>query len=144
MGTAENLALVERLTKAKDTQDFETYAAGLAQDAVFMMAGVPEEFGGVLRGRDTIMAEWRRTKGMSHWETSGIFGDERQVCVTGKTTVERMAGTDKVKASERGYATDECVVYWIEDGLVVKITAYINWLSAYIQAGLLDLSTVMQ
>jgi hypothetical protein len=142
LGTAENLALIERLTKAKEAQDLQAYAAGLAEHAVFMMAGVPEELGGVLRGRDAIIAEFQRTKGMSHWKTSDMFGDDRHVCVVGKTTVERMAGTEMIKASERGYVTHECVVYWIEDGLVVKFIAYINWLSAYIQSGLLDISTV--
>ena len=144
MGTAENIELVERLTKAKEMQDFETYAAGLAEHAVFMMAGVPEQLGGALRGRDAIIDEFRRTKGLSHWETFDMFGDDSHVCVVGKTTVERMAGTERIKGLDRGYVTDECVVYWIENGLVVKFMAYINWLSAYIQSGVLDLSTVLR
>lgn len=144
MGTAENIELVERLTKAKEMQDFETYAAGLAEHAVFMMAGVPDELGGILRGRDAIIDEFRRTKGNSHWKTSDMFGDDNHVCVVGKTTVERMAGTEAIKNLERGYVTHECVVYWIEDGLVVKFIAYINWLSAYIQSGALDLSVIMR
>jgi hypothetical protein len=144
VGTAENIELVERLTKAKEMQDFETYAAGLAEHAVFMMAGVPEQLGGALRGRDAIIDEFRRTKGLSHWETFDMFGDDSHVCVVGKTTVERMAGTERIKGLDRGYVTDECVVYWIENGLVVKFMAYINWLSAYIQSGVLDLSTVLR
>lgn len=144
MGTVENLELVKRLTKAKETQDFETYAAGLAEHAVFVMAGVPENLGGVLRGRDAIIGEFRRTKGLSHWKTSDMFGDDSHVCVLGTTTVERMEGTETLKTLERGYVTDECVVYWIENGLVVKFMAYINWLSAYIQSGMLDISTVLR
>ena len=144
MGTAENLELVQRLTKAKEAQDFETYAAGLAEHAVFMMAGVAEELGGILRGRDAIIDEFRRTRGNSHWKTSDMFADDNHVCVVGKTTVERMAGTESIKELDRGYITHECVVYWIEDGLVVKFIAYINWLSAYIQSGKLDLSTILR
>jgi hypothetical protein len=144
MGTAENLELIERLTKAKEMQDFETYEAGLAEHAVFMMAGVPEEMGGVLRGRTAIIDEFRRTRGSSHWKTSDMFGDDSHVCVVGKTTVEHMAGTEAIKALDRGYVTHECVVYWIEDGLVVKFIAYINWLSAYIQSGALELSAILR
>jgi hypothetical protein len=144
VGTVENLELVERLTKAKETQDFETYAAGLAEHAVFMMAGVPEDLGGVLRGRDAIIDEFRRTRGLSHWKTSDMFGDDNHVCVVGKTTVERMVGTDAIEELERGYVTHECVVYWIEDGLVVKFIAYINWLAAYIQSGKIDISAILR
>jgi len=144
VGAKENIELVERLTKAKEMQDFETYAAGLAENAVFMMAGVSEELGGVLRGRDAIIDEFQRTRGTSHWKTSDMFGDDSHVCVVGTTTVERMAGNKVIKSLERGYITDECVIYWIEDGLVVKFMAYINWLSAYIQSGALDLSTVLR
>lgn len=144
MGTVENIELVKRLTKAKEMQDFDTYAAGLAEHAVFMMAGVPEELGGILRGRDAIIDEFRRTKGNSHWKTSDMFGDDNHVCVVGKTTVRHMAGSESIKELHQGYVTHECVVYWIEDGLVVKFIAYINWLSAYIQSGALDLSTVLR
>jgi hypothetical protein len=144
MGTTENLELVERLTKAKEAQDFETYAAGLAEHAVFMMAGVPDEMGGFLRGREAIIDEFQRTKGSSHWKTSAMFGDDGHVCVVGKTTVERMAGTAAIAALDRGYITQECVVYYIEDGLVVKFVAYINWLAAYIQSGALDMSTILR
>jgi len=144
VGTKENIELIKRLTEAKEKQDFKTYAAGLAEHAVFMMAGVPEEIGGVLRGRDAIIDEFVRTKGTSHWETSAMFGDDGHVCVVGITTVERMAGTKAIKALDRGYTTDECVIYWIEDGLVVKFMAFINWMSAFIQSGAVSLSTVLR
>ena len=144
MSAKQTLELVERLTDAKARHDMETYAAGLAEDAVFEMAGVPESMGGVLRGRDAIIREFERTKGMSRWETYDMFGDDSRVCVVGKTTVEHSAGTDTIRPSERGYTTDECVVYWVENGKVVRFKAYINWLHAHVQSGLIDLATLLK
>ena len=144
MGAKASVALVEEITQAKSDENYDRYWELLTEDAVFRMAGIPPALGGVIKGRDAIVEEFRRTTGLSKWKTTIMFGDDTNVCVVGVTTVERFKGGGFVRDSEHGYVTDECVVYKVRDGQVCEITAFINFLSAFIQAGLLDPSALIQ
>jgi ketosteroid isomerase-like protein len=144
MGANEDLELVRTISQAKADEDFDTYRKLLADDAVFRMAGVPDELNGTLRGADAIVGEFRRNKGLSHWTTYHEFAGHGFVCVTGKTTVSEFPGGDHVKGSSKGYETDECVVYSVEDGRVTSITAYINWLHALVQAEVIGIDAFIK
>jgi ketosteroid isomerase-like protein len=142
MGVKENLELIEQLLEASRVQDFARYAELVADDATFRAAGVPAGLGGVLRGRDAIVEQLRRTAGDSSFETKQMFGDDRSVCVVGKVTAQQFIGSEHLRGADRPYSTYECVVYQIANGKVAESTAYLNWLDPYVQIGLVDVGTL--
>jgi ketosteroid isomerase-like protein len=142
MGAKENLELIEQLQQAARDQDFDRYGQLLADDATFRAAGVPAALGGVQRGRDAIVEQFRRTAGESRFEVKQIFGDDRSVCVVGKVEAQRFIGSEHLKGADRPYSTYECIVYRIADGKVAESTAYVNWLDPYVQVGLVDVGAL--
>ena len=142
MGAKANLELIEQFLQAARDQDVERYGQLLADDATFRAAGVPAGLGGVLHGREAIVEQLRRIAGASRFEIKHMFGDDQNVCVVGKVTAERFAGSVYLKGADRPYTTYECIVYRIADGKVAESTAYVNWLDPYVQMGLVDASTL--
>jgi hypothetical protein len=106
------------------------------------MAGVPEGLGGVLRGREAIVEQLRRAGGESTFEVKQMFGDDRNVCVVGKVAAPRFIGSEHLRGEDRPYSTYECIVYRMAGGKVAESTTYTNWLDAYVQLGLVDLSSL--
>jgi ketosteroid isomerase-like protein len=142
MGVKENLELIEQLQEAARDQDFDRYGQLLADDATFRAAGVPAGLGGVLRGREAIVEQLRRSAGESSFEVKRMFGDDRNVCVVGKVAAQRFIGSEHLRGADRPYSTYECLVYEIADGKVAESTTYVNWLDPYVQMGLVDVSTL--
>jgi ketosteroid isomerase-like protein len=142
MGAKENLDLVEELRQAARDQDFDRYGSLLAEDAVYRMAGVPGALGGVTTGRQAIVGQLRELSPGGSFEVKQMFGDDHHVCVVGKMTAERFPGNQYLRSADRPYSTYECVIYRIAEGKVAESTTYVNWLDAYVQAGLVDVSTL--
>jgi ketosteroid isomerase-like protein len=142
MGAKENLELIEGLQQAARDRDYDRYGALLTDDVVFRVAGVPAGMGGVARGRQAVVDQFRTGAGDSSFETKQMFGDDRHVCAVGKVTAERFSGNASLRGAERPYTTYECIVYRIEGGRVAESTAYLNWLDPYVQMGLVDMSTL--
>jgi ketosteroid isomerase-like protein len=137
MGAKQNMELIEGHIEAIRARDEATYAADYAEDAVVRMAGVPRSLGGVIAGRDRIMENFQhQTPGT--FEVHQMFGDDAHVCVVAKVT-NTLGGTELLQGSDQPFTTFECVVYRIKDGHIREHTTYLNWLDAYVQAGLVDL-----
>jgi hypothetical protein len=91
----------------------------------------------VIDGRDRIMENFRRqTPGP--FEVHKMFGDDTNVCVVAEIT-NTLGGTEFLRGSDQPFTTFECVVYRIKDRHIREHTTYLNWLDAYVQAGLVDL-----
>lgn len=142
MGAKENLELVEELRQAAQDRDFDRYGSLLAEDVVFRMAGVPGALGGVTRGRKAVLDQVREMTSGGHFEIKEMFGDDRHVCVVGKMTAERFPGNQYLRSADRPYSTYQTVIYRIAEGKVTESTSYVNWLDAYVQAGLVDVTTL--
>jgi ketosteroid isomerase-like protein len=142
MGAKENLELVEELRQAARDQDFNRYGSLLAEDVVFRMAGVPGSLGGVTKGRQAIVDQMRQLSPAGSFEVKEIFGDDHHVCVVGKMTADRFPGNQYLRSAERPYSTYQCTIYRITDGKVAESISYVNWLDAYVQAGLVDVKTL--
>jgi ketosteroid isomerase-like protein len=144
MGARENLALIEELQQAMRDKDVDRYDALLADDAVVRAAGVPASMGGVTTGRQAIVDRFRRNLAIPEtFEIKELFGDDEHVCVVGKLRAERWPGNEYLKAADQPYSTYECIVYRIEGDKVAGWTAYVNWLDAYVQVGLVDVTTLL-
>lgn len=142
MGAKENLEVVEELRQAVRDQDFDRYGSLLSEDAVFRMAGVPGALGGVTKGRQAIVDQYRGLAGGGNFEVKETFADDHHVCVVGKMTADRFPGNDFLRSADRPYSTYQCSIYRIAEGKVVEATTYVNWLDAYVQSGLVDVSTL--
>ncbi len=140
MGTKENLKLIEQLQQAGRDRDYDRYGELLSEDAVFRAAGVPSGMGGVLKGRQAILDQSRQ--GAGTFEIKKMFGDDEHVCLVGKVRAEGFPGNEFLEGADKPYSTYECIVYRIADGKVAESTAYLNWLDAYVQMGLVDASTL--
>jgi ketosteroid isomerase-like protein len=143
MGAKENLELIEQVQRANRDRDYDRYGALLADDAVLRMAGVPAAMGGVTKGKQAIVDQFRATAGGAggDFQVKQAFGDDEHVCVVGKLVAQRFPGNQFLKGADRPYGTYECIVYRIADGKVAEQTTYLNWLDAYVQVGLVDPST---
>jgi ketosteroid isomerase-like protein len=133
--------LARRLLGAVTDRDERRVAAFYAEDAIFRMAGVPRAFGGVVEGREAIMENFRRQPPASH-DVQVAFGTDRQACVVAKRE-GTIPTTQTFRGSDHPFATYECMVFRFEDGRVKEQTAYVNWLDAYVQAGLVDLGSLL-
>ena len=142
MGAKENLELIEQVQQANRDRDYDRYGALLADDAVLRMAGVPAGMGGVTKGRQAIIDQFRAMAGGAGgaFQVKQMFADDEHVCVVGKVTAERFPGNQFLKGADRPYATYECIVYQIAGGKVAEQTTYLNWLDPYVQVGLVDAS----
>lgn len=144
MGAKENLELVEELRQAARDQDFDRYGSFLAEDAVFRMAGVPGSMGGVTKGRQAVVDQFRQMSGGGGtFEVKETFADDHHVCVVGKLTSSRFPGNQYLRSAERPFSTYECIVYRIADGKVAESTSYVNWLDPYVQTGLVEVRSLM-
>lgn len=133
--------LVKQLLRAVTDRDERRVAGLYAEDAIFRMAGVPRAFGGVVEGRDAIMENFRRQPPASH-DVQVAFGTDTQACVVAKRE-GTIPTTQTFQGSDRPFVTYECMVFRFEDGRVKEQTAYVNWLDAYVQAGLVDLGSLL-
>jgi ketosteroid isomerase-like protein len=142
MGAKENLELIDELRQAARDQDFDQYGSLLTEDAVFRMAGVPGALGGVTKGRQAIVDQIRQMSG-GNFEVREMFGDDRHVCVVGKLSADRFPGNQYLRSADQPYSTYECIIYRIADGKVAESTSYVNWLDAYVQTGLVDVTSLI-
>jgi ketosteroid isomerase-like protein len=136
-----NRAAIEALLNATRDRDDAALAAAYADDAVIRQSGVPESLGGVLRGRNSIVENFRR-QDPATVEARLTFGDETHVCVVGKLS-GITTGSEKLKGNNQPFTTYECSVYTLRDGLVIEQLVFVNWLDPYVQAGLVDLATLL-
>lgn len=110
-------------------------------NAVVRMSGVPRHLGGVVEGRDAIVADvTQRPK--STLDVRLVFGDGQHACAVVKRT-STVTATETFQGSSNEFTTYECVVFGLEDGRVNEQTTYVNWLDAYVQVGLIDLGTLL-
>jgi ketosteroid isomerase-like protein len=131
------LELIERHIAAMNARDEHTFGDDYHEDAVVRMAGVPRSLGGVLEGRRQIVENFHR-QAPSAFALQQMFGDDTHVCVTAKVT-NTVPGTEFLRAGDQPFTTYECVIYRMERGRIREQTTYVNWLDAYVQAGLVDL-----
>ena len=47
------------------------------------------------------------------------------------------------RGSDREFTTYECVVFKLDAGRIKEQATYVNWLDAYVQAGLIDLAPLL-
>ena len=137
MEAKQSMVLVERHIEAMKARDEQTFAAHYHEEAVVRMAGVPRSLGGVIEGRQRIVENFRQ-QAPSAFVLHQMFGDDTHVCVIAKVT-NTLEGTEFLRGSDRPFTTFECVSYRIEGGRIREQTTYVNWLDAYVQAGLVDL-----
>src|SRR5262249_53335114 len=97
--------------------------------------------GGVLRGRNSIVQNFRR-QDPATIDVRLMFGDDTHVCVVGKLS-GIMTGTEKLKGNNQPYTSYECTVYTLRDGVIEQQLVFVNWLDPYVQAGLVDLATLL-
>ena len=141
MSFESNRATIEALLAATRDRDEAAFVAAYADDAVVRQSGVPESLGGVLRGRNDIVENFRR-QDPAAVDVRFMFGDDTDVCVVGKLS-GIMTGTEKLKGNNQPYTTYECTVYRVRDGLIEQQLAFVNWLDPYVQAGLVDIASLL-
>lgn len=138
----QNLALVRRLHQARADRDEAAFASFYAEKAVQRVAGVPRELGGVVEGRDAI-AENLRRHDLEWYEIKQLIGDEGSVCVVTRLSGVA-AGSAHFKGNMRPYTTYACIVYRIENGTIVEETHYANWMSVYVQTGMMEVKKLLR
>jgi ketosteroid isomerase-like protein len=143
MGSPENIAAVERLLQFLHDRDWEQLRDLLAEDAVFHMAGMPPELGGLLKGPDEIIEGLKQAPAGSY-RIDQIIADDESVCVLGEWNVPEFPGTDFLRGSDQGFIAEECDVYRLKDGKFVEATSFVNWLHAYVQMGLVDVGGLVK
>jgi ketosteroid isomerase-like protein len=136
-----NGATVNALLAAVRNRDEAAFAAAYADDAVVRQSGVPESLGGVLRGRSAILENFRR-QDPATVDVRFMFGDDTHVCVVGKLS-GIATGTETLRGNGQPFSTYECTVYTLRDGLVERQLVFVNWLDPYVQAGLIDIATLL-
>jgi len=140
MSVESNRTAIESLLIAVRNRDDAAFASAYADDAVVRQSGVPESLGGVQRGRDAIVENFRR---QDPWtvDVRLMFGDDTHVCVVGKLS-GIMTGTQTLKGNGQPFTTYECAVYRLRDGLIEEQLVFVNWLDAYVQSAMIDLGTL--
>jgi ketosteroid isomerase-like protein len=137
-----NLDLVRRLHKAMADRDEDAFASFYAEKAVQRVAGVPRELGGVVEGRDAI-AENLRRHDLEWFDIRQLIGDEGNVCLIARLS-GIAAGSSAFKGNMRPYTTYTCIVFRIEDDKIVEETHYANWMSVYVQTGMMDVKKLLR
>jgi ketosteroid isomerase-like protein len=136
-----NRVTIEALLAATRDHDEGAFGAVYADDAVIRQSGVPESLGGVLRGRNDIVENFRR-QDPARIDVRMMFGDDTHICVVGKLS-GITTGTEKLKGSNQPFITYECSVYRFRDGLIEQQLVFVNWLDPYVQAGLVDIASLL-
>jgi len=138
MGQSSVQQVVENLFAAVARGDAAAAGELYAEDPVFRMAGVPRHLGGVVEGRVAIAADIAQ-RPPSKLEVRQIFADGDNACAVVKRTGP-VTATQTFRGSDREFTTYECVVFKLDGGRIKEQTTYVNWLDAYVQAGLIDLA----
>jgi hypothetical protein len=140
VGAKENVALIEELVRAERDRNWVRYGELLADNVSFRLAGVPLHLAGTVQGKENVVAYARaNASGGTTFSTRDIFGDDRNVCLTGRLSAPRFLGNQYLRSSDRSYSTYQCTVYNIDyQGKVASWTTYLNWLDVYTQVGLVD------
>ena len=138
MGSKESIDVVMQLDDALRERDFARMHELFAEDAVTRMAGMPASLGGACKGRDTIL-DYLRHAPRGPFEVRGVFGDDENVCVTGKWNVKTFPGRGMLRGGDQGFTTWEADIYRVRNGRIVEAVSYLNWLDAYVQMGMVDI-----
>jgi ketosteroid isomerase-like protein len=133
--------VINELLAAVAAGDAERARDLYAENATVRMAGVPSHLGGVVEGRDAIVADVAR-RPKSSLDVRLVFGDGQHACAVVKRT-STVPATETFRGSSNEFTTYECVVFRLADGRVNEQTTYVNWLDAYVQAGLVDLGALL-
>jgi ketosteroid isomerase-like protein len=141
-GLEGNLDLVRRLHKAIADRDEDTFSSFYAEKAVQRVAGVPRELGGLVEGRDEIAQNLSRHD-LEWYDIKQLIGDENSVCLIARLSGVA-AGSAHFTGNMRPYTTYVCVVDRIEDGKIVEETNYANWMSVYVQTGMMDVKKLLR
>ena len=142
MGSQENIKVVQQLQQAFRDRDEKRYGELLAEDAVIRVAGVPHALGGVTRGREQILANFRQqAPPPGEAEVRSIFADDNHVCAVQKISGP-FAGNQHFRGSGKPFSTYGAVVYALDGGRIREQTVYMNFLDVYVQAGLVPLSSL--
>ena len=142
MGSQENIKVVQEAMQAFRNRDEKRYGELLAEDAVVRVAGVPRALGGVIQGREQILANFRQqAPAGGEVELRSIFADDNHVCAVQKVSGP-FAGNQHFRGSGKPFSTYEALVYELEGGRVKEQTVYMNFLDVYVQAGLVPLSSL--
>ena len=142
MGSQENIKVVQEAMQAFRNRDEKRYGELLAEDAVVRVAGVPRALGGVIQGREQILANFRQqTPPAGEVELRSIFADENHVCAVQKVSGP-FSGNQYFRGSDRPFSTYEAIVYELAGGRIREQTVYMNFLDVYVQAGLVPLNSL--
>src|SRR3972149_9775000 len=116
MGSQENIKVVQELQQAFRDRDEKRYGELLAEDAVGRVAGVPRALGGVIQGREQILANFRQqAPAGGQAELRSIFADDDHVCAVQKISGP-FSGNQYFRGSDRPFSTYEAVVYELAGG----------------------------
>lgn len=140
MRDKENIELVETVIACQRAGDWVTLASLYSEDATARMAGVPRSLGGSITGRDQIVEFAKRTQ--LTIDVRDIFGDDTHVCVVQKVSSDRFDGGQFLKSVDKQFSEWQCVVYRLMNGQITEVTTYANWMSVYVQTGLVDLASI--
>jgi ketosteroid isomerase-like protein len=139
--TTKQRQLIEDLFVAVARGDATAAGNLYAEDAVSRRAGVPRHLGGVVEGRAAITADIAR-RPPSMLEVRQVFDDGENVCAVVKRT-GLVTATQTFRGSDREFTTYECVLFKLDEGRIKEQTTYVNWLDAYVQAELIDLTPLL-
>ena len=142
MGSQENIKVVQAAMQAFRDRDEKRYGDLIAEDAVVRVAGVPRALGGVIQGREQILANFRQqAPAGGEVELRSIFADENHVCAVQKVSGP-FSGNQYFRGSDRPFSTYEAIVYELAGGRIREQTVYMNFLDVYVQAGLVPLNSL--
>jgi ketosteroid isomerase-like protein len=141
VSSESNRAVIESLLTAIRERDDAAFSRAYAEDAVVRQSGVPESLGGVLRGRDAIVENFRR---QDPWavDVKLMFADDTHACVVGKFS-GIMTGTQAFKGNGQPFTMYECTVYTVRDDRIEEQLMFANWMDAYVQTGIVDLEALL-
>lgn len=143
MGAKQNLETVEELQQAARDGDWARYAALIDENATARMAGVPADLGGLIAGRDAIV-DFVKDGASAQFELKHVFGDDTHVCAITRFASNNFAGNEFLKGSDKPFTTWQCQIYRLDNGRIVEMTNYVNWLDVYTQTGLIDPSSLIR
>ena len=141
MGAQENIRIVQDLVQAVRDRDEARYGDLFAADAVIRMAGVPRAVGGVARGREQIVQNFRELGAPSEVQVRTIFADDTHVCAVERVSAP-FTGNQYFRGTGKPFTTYQCMVFNIEGGRIREETVYTNFLDVYVQAGLVPLESL--
>lgn len=145
MGAQENLKIPEAMLAAGERRDAATYGALFTEDATYRVAGVPRALGGVLQGRQQIVANveegWRQGNPPGEARITNVFADDQHVCWEERIS-DNFTGTRFFRGTGQPFTSYFCFVATIEDGRIRELREYVNFLDVYVQAGLVSLESL--